>query len=41
MHGGTNPGAPTGNRHAYKHGGYTAKTKAAARYLRNLARLLD
>ncbi|WP_369011635.1 HGGxSTG domain-containing protein [Novosphingobium cyanobacteriorum] len=40
MHGGTNPGAPSGNRNAHKHGGYSAKTKATARYLRDLARLL-
>lgn len=35
-----NPGAPIGNRNAHKHGGYSAKTKAAARYLRTLARLV-
>jgi hypothetical protein len=28
MHGGTNPGAPIGNRIARKHGGYSAGTKA-------------
>ena len=40
MHGGTNPGAPLGNRNARKHGGYSAKTKAAAQYLKAMARLL-
>jgi uncharacterized protein YjcR len=41
MHGGTNPGAPKGNRNARKHGGYSAATKAAMREMRELARLLD
>ena len=41
MHGGNNPGAPVGNRNARKHGGFSAKTKAAARYLREIARLLE
>ena len=40
MHGGTNPGAPKGNGNARKHGGYSAKAKAAARYLREIARLV-
>lgn len=40
MHGGTNLGAPIGNRNARKHGGYSAKTMAAARYLRMMARLV-
>ncbi|MEZ5709072.1 MAG: HGGxSTG domain-containing protein [Blastomonas sp.] len=40
MHGGTNPGAPKGNRNAYKHGGRTAKAMAAAQYLREIARLV-
>ncbi|WP_428630394.1 HGGxSTG domain-containing protein [Sphingopyxis sp.] len=40
MHGGTNPGAPTGNSHARKHGGYSGRTKAAARYLRELAKAI-
>ncbi|WP_334538397.1 HGGxSTG domain-containing protein [Bradyrhizobium sp. AZCC 2230] len=26
MHGGPSPGAPKGNRHAYKHGRYTAES---------------
>lgn len=34
MHGGTNPGAPKGNRNARRHGGYSAETMAAARYLK-------
>jgi glucans biosynthesis protein len=40
MHGGTNPGAPVGNRNARKHGGYSAATMAAARYLKMIARLV-
>src|SRR5262245_17149772 len=40
MHGGTNPGAPKGNRNAYKHGGRSAATLEAARYLKEIARLL-
>ena len=39
MRGGTNPGAPEGNSNARKHGGRSAKTMAAARYLREIARL--
>jgi len=38
MHGGTNPGAPKGNRNAWKHGGRSADAMAAARYLREIAR---
>jgi hypothetical protein len=41
MHGGTNPGAPIGNRNARKHGGYSAETKAAVRLLKAYARLAD
>ncbi|WP_366514055.1 hypothetical protein [Rhizorhabdus sp.] len=40
MHGGTNPGAPIGNRNARKHGGYSADTLAAVRYLKEIARLV-
>ncbi|WP_366522333.1 MULTISPECIES: hypothetical protein [unclassified Novosphingobium] len=40
MHGGTNPGAPKGNGNAYKHGGRSAKTLAAAKNLKEIARLL-
>ena len=32
MHGGTNPGAPKGNRNAYKHGGRSAARMAVPRY---------
>ena len=41
MHGGKGSGAPEGNRNARKHGGYSANAKAAARYLRDIARHLD
>ena len=40
MHGGTNPGAPIGNRNARKHGCYSASAMAAARYLKMIARLV-
>ena len=40
MHGGTNPGAPKGNRNARKHGGYSATTKAAVRYVKAIARIV-
>ena len=40
MHGGTNSGAPKGNRNAWKHGGYSAKTKAAVKYLKEIAKIL-
>ena len=39
MHGGTNRGAPKGNRNARKHGGRSADTIAAVRYLKEIARL--
>lgn len=39
MHGGTNKGAPKGNRNAHKHGGRSADTIAAVRYLKEVARL--
>lgn len=39
MHGGTNPGAPKGNQNARKHGGYSAKTLEAVRYVKAIARL--
>lgn len=41
MHGGTNPGAPSGNRNARKHGGYSAEAKATAQFLKEIARLVD
>ena len=40
MHGGTNPGAPLGNQNARKHGGYSAKTKAAVNYLKAIAKIV-
>ncbi|MBK9589321.1 MAG: hypothetical protein IPO50_12555 [Sphingomonadales bacterium] len=40
MHGGTNPGAPKGNRNARKHGGYSAKSKAALAYLKAIAKIV-
>jgi glucans biosynthesis protein len=40
LHGGLSPGAPKSNRNAWKHGGYSAKTKAAARYLKAMAGLV-
>jgi len=39
MHGGTNPGAPKGNRNAWKHGGRSSETEDAARLLWAMARL--
>jgi hypothetical protein len=35
------PGAPKGNRNAWKHGGRSAEAVEAKRYLRMIARLLD
>ena len=40
MHGGTNPGAPIGNQNARKHGGYSAKTKEAVRFLKSVAKIV-
>jgi len=40
MHGGTNPGAPQGNRNARKHGCYSAEAKNAAQYLKAMARFV-
>lgn len=40
MHGGTNPGAPKGNRNAWKHGARSAEALAASRYVRSIARFL-
>jgi hypothetical protein len=36
MHGGTSPGAPKGNRNAWKHGHYSAESIALRRYVRLL-----
>jgi hypothetical protein len=38
MHGGTSPGAPKGNRHAFKHGRNTAKAIADRREFAALLR---
>jgi hypothetical protein len=38
MHGGTAPGAPKGNRHAFKHGRYTAEAIAERRLFAALLR---
>lgn len=41
MHGGTNPGAPRGNRNAWKHGGRSSEARRAAAYFRYIVRSLD
>jgi hypothetical protein len=45
MHGGPSPGAPKGNRHAFKHGRYTAEAIARRReisaLLRNMKSLVE
>lgn len=41
MHGGTNPGAPKGNRNAWKHGGRSTATIEAARWIKALARIVE
>ncbi len=38
MHGGTNPGAPKGNRNAWKHGHWSAEAIAFRRAMRLLIR---
>jgi uncharacterized protein YjcR len=40
MHGGTSPGAPTGNANARKHGLYSAETMAERREFRALLRAM-
>jgi hypothetical protein len=40
MHGGTNPGAPKGNKHAFKHGRYTAEAIAGRREVAALIRAM-
>jgi uncharacterized protein YjcR len=40
MHGGTNPGAPKGNRNAFKHGRYSAEVIGARRRIRELVRAM-
>lgn len=37
LHGGTNPGAPAGNRNAWKHGSRSAETIALLRWLREFS----
>jgi uncharacterized protein YjcR len=39
MHGGKSPGAPKGNRNAWKHGHYSAESVKLRRYVQALARL--
>jgi glucans biosynthesis protein len=41
MHGGTNPGAPKGNRNAWKHGSRSAEAMGASRYVQMIAKLLN
>jgi uncharacterized protein YjcR len=38
MHGGTNPGAPKGNKNAWKHGFYSAEAIEGRRLVRELVR---
>jgi hypothetical protein len=40
MHGGPSPGAPKGNRNAWKRGGRSAAVEAAERYLKVIARVV-
>ncbi|WP_370638060.1 hypothetical protein [Croceicoccus sp. Ery15] len=40
MHGGTNPGAPVGNRNAWKHGARSVATERLVKELRRLETLL-
>jgi len=40
MHGGTNPGAPKGNRRALKHGHYSAEAIARRREISALLRMM-
>lgn len=39
MHGGSSPGAPKGNRNAWKHGHYSQEAIKLRRYVQALARL--
>lgn len=41
MHGGTNPGAPKDNHNAWKHGAQSARSKATAQFLHEMARLVS
>jgi uncharacterized protein YjcR len=38
MHGGTNPGAPSGNQNAFKHGQHSAEATLERRFLRAFLR---
>jgi uncharacterized protein YjcR len=40
MHGGTSPGAPKGNKNAWKHGRYTAEAIAERREITALIRAM-
>ena len=40
MHGGGSPGAPTGNKNAFKHGRYTANAIEGRRHLSALIRMM-
>ncbi|MFZ1775187.1 MAG: hypothetical protein WAT78_14670 [Rhizobiaceae bacterium] len=40
MHGGTNPGAPKGNRNAWRHGGRSSEVVVWAKCLSEVARML-
>lgn len=40
MHGGTNPGAPEGNRNAWKHGLYSADAVLQRKEVNQLARIM-
>ena len=40
MHGGPSPGAPLGNRHAWKHGAYTREAIAQRREVAELTRTM-
>jgi periplasmic glucans biosynthesis protein len=39
MHGGKSPGAPKGNRNAWKHGHYSVESKQLRRFVHALAKL--
>jgi hypothetical protein len=41
MHGGTSPGAPKGNKNAFKHGRYTAEAIARRRSIAELIQARD
>ena len=41
IHGGKNPGAPKGNRNAWKHGAKAASTRETLALIKQLGRTLD